>query len=86
MNPKSIDPKSASLAVLGAAVVIALVVYIDQSGMTFDLSKLPFPEAFFVGFFFLLAAFLILREIILWYFRINRIVELLEKIEENTRK
>ncbi len=31
-------------------------------------------------------AFFIFREIILWYWKINRIEELLEKIEKNTRK
>lgn len=29
--------------------------------------------------------FLVIREILTWYWKINRIVDLLEKIEENTR-
>lgn len=36
----------------------------------------------FTGVGFLL--FVFLRELITWYWKINRIVELLEKIEENT--
>ncbi|MBW7881653.1 MAG: hypothetical protein H3C34_03280 [Caldilineaceae bacterium] len=37
--------------------------------------------AFAIG----LAIWLLIRSIVLWYFRINRIVELLEQIERNTR-
>lgn len=36
--------------------------------------------------FFILAGFVLIRELITWYWKINRIIELLEKIEENTRK
>jgi hypothetical protein len=32
-----------------------------------------------------IVAFIIGREIICWYFKINKIVALLERIEENTR-
>ncbi|MDB5204855.1 MAG: hypothetical protein JWP09_883 [Candidatus Taylorbacteria bacterium] len=35
---------------------------------------------------FIIFGFLALREIFTWYWKINRIIELLEKIEENTRK
>lgn len=35
---------------------------------------------------FAFAFFLILREIVTWYWKINRIEELLEKIEKNTSK
>ncbi len=38
----------------------------------------------FVGFVITIL-FLIGREIVTWYFKLNRVVELLEKIEENTR-
>lgn len=86
MNQKDIDPKTASLTTLGVAAVIALVFYITQSGMTFDLSTMSPYETIFVGFFFFLAVFLIFREVVTWYFKLSRIVELLEKIEENTRK
>lgn len=30
--------------------------------------------------------FLIIREVVVWYFKINKILGLLTKIEENTRK
>jgi hypothetical protein len=30
--------------------------------------------------------FLLIREFVTWYWKLNRIVNLLEKIEENTRK
>ena len=33
----------------------------------------------------ILFIWLVIRGIVLWYFRINRIVELLEQIERNTR-
>ena len=32
-----------------------------------------------------IALFLVLREFWCWYFKINRVIKLLEKIEENTR-
>lgn len=35
----------------------------------------------FAGFL----AFILLREILTWYWKVNKIVNLLEKIEENTR-
>lgn len=35
---------------------------------------------------FVLVGFILIRELITWYWKINRIIELLEKIEENTRK
>lgn len=37
---------------------------------------------FFIAF---LLIFFLFREIFTWYFKLNRIVELLEQIEENTR-
>lgn len=33
----------------------------------------------------ILLLFLIIREIVCWYWKINKIVDLLEKIEDNTR-
>lgn len=39
-----------------------------------------------VGAIFILIIFLITRQLTLWYFRVNEIVALLEKIEENTRQ
>ena len=41
---------------------------------------------FFFGFSILLLAFVVGREIVCWYWKINRIVDLLEDIEYNTRK
>lgn len=35
--------------------------------------------------FFAFITFLVLREVVLWYWKIGKIVELLEKIEKNTR-
>jgi hypothetical protein len=34
----------------------------------------------------LMVFFVVARELITWYWKINRAIELLEKIEENTRK
>lgn len=39
-----------------------------------------------ISFFAFVLFFLLIREIVTWYWKINRIVNLLEKIEENTRK
>jgi hypothetical protein len=39
------------------------------------------PLYMFGGIF----AFFILREVVTWYWKVNRVVELLEQIEENTR-
>lgn len=33
-----------------------------------------------------LAVFFVIREVLTWYWKLNKIVNLLEKIEENTRK
>jgi len=30
--------------------------------------------------------FLVIREFVVWYFKINKIIALLDKIEQNTRK
>lgn len=48
-------------------------------------SNIGMIDIFFV-MFFALAGFVLIRELITWYWKINRIIELLEKIEENTRK
>lgn len=48
-------------------------------------SNIGMIDIFFV-MFFILAGFVLIRELITWYWKINRIIELLEKIEENTRK
>ncbi len=37
-------------------------------------------------FFFACVLFLVIREIVTWYWKLNRIEDLLEKIDENTRK
>lgn len=36
--------------------------------------------------FFTVLIFFLCREFVCWYFKLNRITELLEQIEENTRK
>lgn len=46
---------------------------VEKSGVLFWISLLVFIA-------------LIIRAIALWYWRVNKIVELLEKIESNTRK
>ncbi len=40
----------------------------------------------FMGLIGVLVFFLLIREIVVWYLKINQIKKLLEKIEENTRK
>lgn len=40
----------------------------------------------FIGLIGVLVFFLLIREIVVWYLKINQIKKLLEKIEENTRK
>ncbi|MBP7741105.1 MAG: hypothetical protein KA104_00240 [Candidatus Pacebacteria bacterium] len=45
------------------------------------LSKIPGLEMLLVG----IILFFLLREVFTWYWKINRIVVLLEKIEQNTR-
>lgn len=49
-----------------------------------NLSNINVLSLYIVGIVFVL--FLIGRFVTLWYFRINDIVSLLEKIEENIRK
>ncbi|MEY4731298.1 MAG: hypothetical protein RL681_244 [Candidatus Parcubacteria bacterium] len=44
------------------------------------------PIGFVLGILLLFAIFLAIREIVMWYWKINRIVDLLEDIEYNTRK
>lgn len=39
-----------------------------------------------MGIFFAIVIWIGLREVMTWYWKINRIVALLEKIEENTRR
>lgn len=38
-----------------------------------------------VAFAYVAIFFFIIREVIMWYWKINKIIDLLEKIEENTR-
>jgi len=85
MNKKVIDPKIAALIVIAVGIIVAIVIYYTQAGVNFYPSKLSRNEFLAVGFFFAVAAFLVFREFVAWYFKINRIVELLEQIEENTR-
>lgn len=42
-------------------------------------------SSFFLILFFGIVLFIVIRELVVWYFKINRIVDLLEDIEENTR-
>lgn len=37
--------------------------------------------AYLIGFALLAVLFLVLRELVLWYWRVNRVVELLESID-----
>ena len=39
-----------------------------------------------ISIFFGIFIFFILREVITWYWKINKAIDLLEKIEKNTRK
>jgi hypothetical protein len=39
-----------------------------------------------LGFLLIAIIILLIREIVTWYWKINRIVSLLEKIERNTRR
>jgi|GEM_PF-3852750 len=48
-----------------------------------SLPNISFAD-FVVYFLFAIVVFLIIREALTWYWKINRIVSLLEKIEENT--
>jgi hypothetical protein len=43
------------------------------------------PFGFIVIAFFTVLAFLGFREVLAWYWKINKAIELLERIEENTR-
>lgn len=78
--------ESAPFIVLAATAVIVAVIIYDQGEVNFQLPDFSLPGAVIAGFFLLIALFLIFREFALWYWKINRIVELLEQIEENTRK
>ena len=50
------------------------------------MNVLDFLQQYIVWFFVLILIFLLIREIFTWYWKINRIVELLEQIERNTHK
>lgn len=64
---------------LGASVGQAIVDYIG--GVIYD--NLGYIAIFFVVLFLI---FLALRKLATWYFKIDKVVHLLEKIEKNTRK
>jgi hypothetical protein len=40
---------------------------------------------FIIAVIGIIALFLLIREVLMWYWKINRILEKLEQIEENTR-
>lgn len=50
--------------------------------MFFNFSE---PSGWLITGLFGIGLFFILREAVTWYWKINRSIELLEKIEENTR-
>lgn len=67
--------------------IIALVFVFNSLGKDiqfFEFSTLP--TIIILAPVLLIALFLILREFHTWYWKINKAIELLEKIEKNTRK
>lgn len=46
--------------------------------------SISFPNIF-IAILLVIVFFFIIREIVTWYFKMNRVIELLEVIEENTR-
>ena len=46
----------------------------------------PDPVLLLLGFGLLVVIFLLLREVVCWYWKLNRIVALLEAIQRNTAK
>lgn len=46
--------------------------------------SISFPNIF-IAILLVIVFFFIIREIVTWYFKMNRVIELLEAIEENTR-
>lgn len=54
--------------------------------LDFFLTSLGGYQQLFVTVVLLAFLFLILRDAVLWYFKVHKIVHLLEQIEKNTRK
>jgi hypothetical protein len=52
--------------------------------MNFLTSIINNPRDFLIGLLWLLILSFLLREVLAWYWKINRIIKLLEKIEQNT--
>ena len=70
-----------TVSILSAGIVVGLFIFWYQnSGIRMD-SPIVSVLVAIVG---AIAFFLIIREILTWYWKINRIVSLLEKIEKNT--
>ncbi len=84
-------PEKANLSSIVFSILLAIVLifisYDYKSGFkTFHNITNGHTLSWVFGFLFLLAVFLFGREFICWYFKINKRISLLEKIEENTRK
>jgi small-conductance mechanosensitive channel len=62
----------------------------NKSVNTSNFNMLGFSNIGMIDIFFavsfIFVGFVLIRELITWYWKINRAIELLEKIEENTRK
>lgn len=96
MNEKEKESFQEFLRILGYLALTGLFVVAIAAMLPGDLGRIVnsiFPGAhiqmnggqqLWVAFFFVLL-FLIIREILTWYWKLNRIVTLLEKIEKNTR-
>jgi len=70
-----------TVSILSAGIVVSLFIFWYQnSGIRMD-SPIVSVLVAIVG---AIAFFLIIREILTWYWKINRVVNLLEKIEKNT--
>ena len=72
-----------TVSILSAGIVVSLFIFWYQnSGIRMD-SPIVSVLVAVIG---AIAFFLIIREIVTWYWKINRIVNLLEKIEKNTSR
>ena len=50
------------------------------------MSEFQFWSYYLSGVVFIISFFLLFRAVVLWYWKINKAIDILEKIEENTRK
>ena len=70
------------LILLGALLVALFIIYSNRTEIEGHLFNLN--NSITIAIVSLIIFFLLIREIVTWYWKINHIVNLLEKIEENT--